>query len=67
MPSLEAASKLTPAPNNDPFIGVGLGFEFNPLDIKQEGIIQVSAVKGDKRYRLGALRVVSRPPKEAAN
>jgi hypothetical protein len=65
----EVAAKLPPAAPDidDPFIGMGLGFEFNPLEIKQEGRIQVSAVKGGKRYRLGALRVVSRqPPNEAA-
>ncbi len=62
-------AKLPPAAadNDDPFIGIGLGFEFSPLEIKQEGRIQVSVVKGGKRYRLGALQVFSRPPKEAAN
>lgn len=58
---------------DDPFLGIGLGFEFNPLLIKQEGRIQVSAFKAGKRYKLGSLRVISRPPaplkekKEAAN
>jgi hypothetical protein len=65
----ENVAKLPPPDpdNDDPFVGIGLGFEFSPLEIKQEGRIQVSAVKGDKRYRLGALQVLSRPPKEAAN
>jgi hypothetical protein len=64
------AAKLSPpSPDiEDPFIGVGLGFEFNPLEIKQEGGIQVSVLKGRKRYRLGTLQVTSRQqPKEAAN
>jgi hypothetical protein len=67
-----------PAPDvDDPIIGLSMGFEFNPLEIKQEGRIQVSAVKAGKRYRLGSLRVLSRPmppipggtpeTKEAAN
>jgi hypothetical protein len=49
----EVAAKLPPAAPDidDPFIGMGLGFEFNPLEIKQEGRIQVSAVKGGKRCR----------------
>jgi hypothetical protein len=57
-------AKLPPAPADveDPLIGLGMGFEFNPLEIKQEGRIQVSAVKAGKGYRLGSLRVVSQPP-----
>jgi hypothetical protein len=52
-----------PAPDvDDPIMGVAMAFEFNPLQINQEGRIQVSAVKAGKRYRLGSLRVVSRPP-----
>jgi hypothetical protein len=76
----ELARSLPPpaADVDDPIIGMAMGFEFNPLEIKQEGRITVSAVKAGKRYRLGSLRVVSRPPvtappdpppetKEAAN
>jgi hypothetical protein len=66
----EAFAKLPPPASDieDPFIGMGLGFEFNPLEIKQEGRIQVSVIKGGKRYRLGALQIISRQPlKEAAN
>ena len=51
-----------PADVDDPIIGMAMGFEFNPLEIKQEGRITVSAVKAGKRYRLGSLRVLSRPP-----
>jgi hypothetical protein len=60
----EVAAKLPPAPEDieDPFIGVGIGFEFNPLEVKKEGRIIVSALKAGKRYRLGGLRIQSRPP-----
>jgi len=50
-----------PADVDDPIIGISMGFEFNPLEIKQEGRINVSAVKAGKRYRIGSLRVLSRP------
>ena len=75
----EVVARLPPpAPDvDDPIIGLSLGFEFNPLEIKQEGRITVSAIKAGKRYRLGSLRVVSSPltvqpqappeTKEAAN
>ena len=60
-----------PSPDiDDPFIGLTMGFEFNPVEIKQEGQIFVSAVKAGKRYRLGGLRILSQPlpeMKEAAN
>jgi hypothetical protein len=66
----DLAAKLPPPPTDidDPFMGAAMGFEFNPLEIKQEGRIVVSAVKAGKRYRLGGLRIQSRPPqaKEAA-
>jgi hypothetical protein len=59
----DVAANLPPPPEDieDPFIGVGIGFEFNPLEIKQEGRIVVSAIKAGKRYRLGGLRIQSRP------
>jgi hypothetical protein len=74
--SLEEAVAKMPPPSDidDPFIGIGMKFEFHPLELKSEGRIQVSAVKGGKRYRIGSLKVISRPPapkeiqpKEAAN
>jgi hypothetical protein len=40
----------------------GIGFQFNPLAVAQEGRITVSAVKAGKRYRIGALRIISGPP-----
>lgn len=60
----ETVAKLpTPPPDSDDHIfGMGMGFEFNPLEIRQEGRINVSAVKAGKRYKLGSLRVLSRPP-----
>lgn len=71
----ELVEKLPPPPDlEDPFVGVGMAFEFHPLELKREGRIQVSAVKAGKRYRMGSLQVISKPPvgkaaetKEAAN
>ncbi|CAN5386442.1 hypothetical protein BH10PSE11_BH10PSE11_30940 [soil metagenome] len=66
----ELAEKLAQPESDDPFIGIAMGFEFNPLEIKKEGKILVSAIRAGKRYKLGALGVKSRPleqKKEAAN
>lgn len=62
-----------PAPDvDDPFLAVQLAFLFNPLELMQEGLIEVRAIRGDNSYRLGGLRVRLKPtptvtPKEAAN
>jgi len=54
-----------PSPElDDPFLSIQMVFGFNPLEIKQEGIIDVRAIRDGKSYRLGALRVKSRPPAE---
>ncbi|MGY4571522.1 hypothetical protein [Bradyrhizobium sp. USDA 3256] len=64
----EVLSKLpAPAPDNDdPMLGIALAFEFSPLEIKREGRLRVSAVREGKRYGLGSLQVISRPPQEEA-
>jgi len=63
---------LPPAPPevDDPIFGVNFGFEFNPLEVKREGRVLVSAVKAGKRYRLGSLKISapgSTDTKEASN
>lgn len=47
--------------NDDPFLQVGIGMQFNPLEIRQEGKIQVSVLRAGKRYRLGTIKVRAVP------
>ena len=65
-----------PAPDpeiEDPFMAVQTALVFNSLEIKQEGLIEVHAIRAGKSYRLGGLRVRQNPApvtsetKEAAN
>jgi hypothetical protein len=62
-----------PGPDlDDPFLAVQAAFLFNPLEIKQEGLIEVRAIRDGKSYKLGGLRVRANaiaPPetKEAAS
>lgn len=58
-PSDQILAGLPPPPtdNDDPFLQISTGIIFNPLELRQEGILRVSVLKGGKRYKIGTLRV----------
>jgi len=59
---ISAGLPTPPSDIEDPFFLIGMAIQVIPLEIQQEGKIQVSVVRNDKRYRLGQLKVRSLPP-----
>jgi hypothetical protein len=54
-----------PPPNpeiEDPFLRLSAVFQFSALEIKQEGLLKVIALRDDKSYPLGYLSVKTKAP-----
>jgi hypothetical protein len=60
----EQVATALPAPpsdEEDPFLQIMSVIVFNPLEIRQEGKVQVSVLRSGKRYRLGKMTVRAAP------
>jgi hypothetical protein len=59
--------RATRAPHtDDPLLQIAANITFSPLELAQEGLIQVRAYNGATEWKLGALQVSERPEMDAS-